>query len=79
MNIRISFIDLNDPLIRLHKINKNIVLFRGRENIRNKGASFCQVSKNNSWYFLINSTIIGNQKWNGAAPSFRKIAKFITL
>jgi hypothetical protein len=48
---------------------------------RNKGASFCQVAAIKQLIHEIEDITWGNQKWQGAAPSFsrRLIVKIIII
>jgi len=51
----------------------------GPENIRIKGAIFCQVRRIALWNQLISSITWGNQKWVGAIPDFTPRDKVIRL
>lgn len=51
----------------------------GAENIRIRGAIFCQERRMALWNQLINSIAWGNQKWVGAIPAFTPKAREIKL
>ena len=69
--MRSSFIEPTAPIIKLHTANTTILFFCITENSKKKGASFCQVRRNNNWYLFIFSAIIGIHIWKGAAPNFK--------